>query len=122
MSELDSMANLADLLDLAAKALRTASRELSAVPRLKNENLDKMLSDLAGFDELSCRVRKSLKRSDPEGGRYRDIYCKSILTVDQLVNSTARDLMERKNFGVLSLREVRTFMAKNGLRLKGDME
>ena len=43
-----------------------------------------------------------------------------IKTIGALVNCTAEDLLENKNFGQVSLAEVRFQLAKHGLALRGE--
>jgi DNA-directed RNA polymerase subunit alpha len=43
-----------------------------------------------------------------------------IQTVGDLINYTADQLLEVKNFGVTSLNEVRSKLAELGLKLRGD--
>ncbi len=65
--------------------------------------LNKPVSDL----NLSVRARKCMNRL-------------SINTVGELVQRTADELLESKNFGVTSLAEVREKLAQLGLTLRGD--
>lgn len=66
-----------------------------------------LLSRRAGEIAFSTRVRKCLVRLD-------------IHTLRDLVQHTADDLLETRNFGLGSLNEVRRKLARHGLRLKGD--
>jgi DNA-directed RNA polymerase subunit alpha len=65
--------------------------------------LNKPVSDL----NLSVRARKCMNRL-------------SISTVGDLVQRTADELLEIKNFGMTSLNEVRDKLAQLGLKLRGD--
>jgi DNA-directed RNA polymerase subunit alpha len=65
--------------------------------------LNKPVSDL----NLSVRARKCMNRL-------------TINTVGELVQRTADELLESKNFGVTSLAEVREKLAQLGLTLRGD--
>jgi DNA-directed RNA polymerase subunit alpha len=65
--------------------------------------LGKPVSDL----NLSVRARKCMNRLN-------------IATLGELVQRTADDLLESKNFGMTSLNEVREKLAQYGLTLRGD--
>jgi DNA-directed RNA polymerase subunit alpha len=65
--------------------------------------LNKPVSDL----NLSVRARKCMNRL-------------GINTLGDLVQRTADELLESKNFGMTSLSEVREKLAQNGLTLRGD--
>jgi DNA-directed RNA polymerase subunit alpha len=65
--------------------------------------LSKPVSDL----NLSVRARKCMNRL-------------GINTLGDLVQHTADELLESKNFGMTSLNEVREKLAQNGLTLRGD--
>jgi DNA-directed RNA polymerase subunit alpha len=56
---------------------------------------------------LSVRARKAMTRFGIE-------------TVERLTEFTAKDLSELKNFGAVSLQEVRRKLADRGLKLKDD--
>jgi DNA-directed RNA polymerase subunit alpha len=61
------------------------------------------LSDL----QLSVRPRKCMTRL-------------GITTIEKLINTDAAKLLECKNFGRVSLKEVRERLAECGLKLKGE--
>jgi DNA-directed RNA polymerase subunit alpha len=65
--------------------------------------LNKPVSDL----NLSVRARKCMNRLN-------------LATLAELVQRTADDLLEAKNFGVTSLTEVREKLQQLGLKLRGD--
>ncbi len=65
--------------------------------------LNKPVSDL----NLSVRARKCMNRLN-------------ITTLGELIQRTADDLLESKNFGMTSLNEVREKLAQYGLTLRGD--
>jgi DNA-directed RNA polymerase subunit alpha len=65
--------------------------------------LSKPVSEL----QLSVRARKCMNRQN-------------ITTLGELVQRTADDLMEAKNFGITSLHEVREKLSALGLKLRGD--
>ncbi|HMF14398.1 MAG TPA: DNA-directed RNA polymerase subunit alpha C-terminal domain-containing protein, partial [Gemmataceae bacterium] len=65
--------------------------------------LNKPVSDL----NLSVRARKCMNRL-------------GINTLGDLIQRTADELLESKNFGMTSLNEVREKLAQYGLSLRGD--
>ena len=65
--------------------------------------MNKPVSEL----NLSVRARKCMNRL-------------GINTLGELVNRTADELLEAKNFGMTSLTEVRDKLAAYGLKLRGD--
>jgi DNA-directed RNA polymerase subunit alpha len=82
--------------EFRAKAQQNLSAEEAAV-------LNKPVSDL----NLSVRARKCMNRLN-------------LSTLGELVQRTADDLLEAKNFGVTSLTEVREKLQQLGLKLRGD--
>ena len=65
--------------------------------------LNKPVSDL----NLSVRARKCMNRLN-------------ITTLGELIQRTADELLEAKNFGMTSLNEVRERLAQHNLKLRGD--
>jgi len=82
--------------EFRAKTAQNLSAEEAAV-------LNKPVSDL----NLSVRARKCMNRLN-------------LSTLAELVQRTADDLLEAKNFGVTSLTEVREKLQQLGLKLRGD--
>jgi DNA-directed RNA polymerase subunit alpha len=82
--------------EFRAKSAPNMSAEEAAV-------LNKPVSDL----NLSVRARKCMNRLN-------------LATLAELVQRTADDLLEAKNFGVTSLTEVREKLQQLGLKLRGD--
>jgi DNA-directed RNA polymerase subunit alpha len=81
-------------------------RRFSTQPQLSDQEqavLNKPVSDL----NLSVRARKCMNRL-------------GINTLGELVNRTADELLESKNFGMTSLTEVREKLRLYGLSLRGD--
>ena len=64
------------------------------------------------IEELNLSVRSETCLKRESDGRIR--------TVGELVNLSADDLLERKNFGISCLNEVRMRLGKIGLALKGE--
>lgn len=62
--------------------------------------------------KLSTRAMGSLRKSSAWG--------EPIFTVGELLGKTAEDLLDRKNFGMSSLDEVREALGRLGLKLAGD--
>lgn len=82
--------------EFRAKVAANISAEEAAV-------LNKPVSDL----NLSVRARKCMNRLN-------------LGSLGELIQRTADDLLEAKNFGVTSLTEVREKLAQYGLKLRGD--
>src|SRR5262249_493974 len=82
--------------DLRYRAPTSLSEEQQAV-------LSKPVTDL----NLSVRARKGMNR-------------RGINTLGDLIQRTADELLESKNFGMTSLNEVREKLAQYGLTLRGD--
>jgi DNA-directed RNA polymerase subunit alpha len=81
-------------------------RRFSAQPQLSDQEqavLSKPVSDL----NLSVRARKCMNRL-------------GINSLGELVQRTADELLESKNFGMTSLTEVREKLRQYGLSLRGD--
>lgn len=95
-------AELAALLECAAKALREVDAALAAITPV-----GRALPQLAGYEQLSVRVRTALRREGVE-------------TVEALCGLSEDDLCLLRNFGRTSLTEVREFLAGHGLHLRGD--
>lgn len=74
-------------------------------------NMQRILLEEAPF---SVRASSVLKLVKLENGT-------PIEFLDQLNKITALDLMENRNFGLKTLREVRRVLAMYGLSLRGDM-
>lgn len=68
-----------------------------------NELLNLPISEL----NLSIRARKCVTKL-------------GIITIGELLRRTGEDLLECKNFGDTSLRDVREKLAKRGLKLRGE--
>src|SRR5260370_8764663 len=79
------------------------SRPQTAQSEQEQAVLNKLVTDL----NLSVRARKCMNRL-------------GINTLGDLVNRTADELLESKNFGMTSLNEVREKLQQYGLSLRGD--
>ena len=98
---------LADLLEVAAKALREADGILDCIPRSPGITSDTPLESLPCWKELSARARKCL--------RYESLpYAQRIRTIAELCRLSADDLRERRNCGIVTIREIRKWLLKNG--------
>ncbi len=98
------------------------------------EGLAKMLENAAGaIRELSQKVNALQKIHDPdetlEKGlchlklRPRSKNCleyEGIITVGQLTQATARDILDIRNAGQVVISDIRVQLGKAGLKLKGD--
>ena len=94
------------LMELHQIRMKRAMAELHGLQDLSQEEqavLSKPVSDL----NLSVRARKCMNRL-------------GINTLGELVQRSADELLESKNFGMTSLSEVREKLAQYGLTLRGD--
>lgn len=101
---------LASLLELAAKQLRSAHEQLSKIPKADD---DKPIASLPGYDLLTLRCRRAITRD--EGPDFNGF---PIIRIRDLEIQTKDDLLCRRNFGHTSLAEIGRFLKKNGLSLR----
>ena len=105
-----TLAEIADLLEQAASAIRVADASLND----QDISIDRrLLQELDGYNHLSVRTKRSL-RSDRKNEPQ-------IFTVSELTSKTAENLLARVNFGYVSLGEVRVWLGRNNLHLKGEL-
>ena len=91
---------LAELLELAAKKLREADAVIALIPASAPPMPISVLN-------LSVRPRKCMNRL-------------GICSLFGLVQRSAAELLESRDFGMTSLKEVREKLAQHGLNLRGD--
>lgn len=101
---------LANTLEEAAQAIRQL---VEAV-----EQAEKSLPGSSILDKSLRNAGLSEGVVNALGRRFYDD--KGIIFVSDLVNETADNLLGRKNFGVIRLAEVRVFLEKHGLHLRGE--
>ena len=65
-------------------------------------------------------LNKPVTRPEPVGAARKCMNRLGINTLGDLVNRTADELLESKNFGMTSLSEVREKLQQFGLSLRGD--
>ena len=97
--------DLATLLEKAAFALRKSADALDEVPT--DEAGRKPLKEMEGYLCLSVRALNIL-----DGMR--------VLLAGDLTRLTADDLLGENNMGKVTLKEIRRFLARNSMALKGE--
>lgn len=89
---------------MAIRNSHIVDRDMEAVQDYRDDQLNRLVTEL----NFSVRTRKVFDRL-------------RIITVGDIIQHSADDLLETRNFGVVSLREVREKLTKlMGLKLKGD--
>ncbi len=95
-----------EALEEAGERIRQSKEELECVMRSAGKGAARE-EKLLGHPELSARVHSALEKA-------------KIKKVSELMRRTPGELRKYKDFGISSVREVRGFLTKRGLGLKGD--